>query len=146
MDWTLPSTKKIWNLCGLDIFTVALSWLDTSLFPPPPQINQTSIVLIPKISNPTSMKDLKPISLCNVLYKIISQTLANHLNPLLHKCISLKQFFFLLRDVLSLTMSLLSLKLFTTWNVSQKEKWECWLSKLVSTKTLTEFTKVIAND
>lgn len=94
MDWTLPSTKKIWNLCGLDIFTVALSWLDTSLFPPPPQINQTSIVLIPKISNPTSMKDLKPISLCNVLYKIISQTLANHLNPLLHKCISLKQFFF----------------------------------------------------
>ena len=37
------------------------------------------------------MKDLRPISLCNVLYKAISKVLANHLHPLINKWISPKQ-------------------------------------------------------
>lgn len=41
--------------------------------------------------NPKNMKDYHPISLYNVLYKIISQALTNHPKPLLKKCISLEQ-------------------------------------------------------
>jgi hypothetical protein len=47
--------------------------------------------MAPKGDNPESMKDLRPISLCNVLYKIISKVLANRLKPLINKWISPEQ-------------------------------------------------------
>jgi hypothetical protein len=78
--------KRFWHLCGVKIFHAATSWLNNGEFPS--QIMETNIVLISKKDNPETMKDLRPISLCNVLYKIISKVLANRLKPLLHKYIS----------------------------------------------------------
>lgn len=51
-------------------------------------INATSISLIPKTENPTKMKDFRPISFCNVTYKVITKILANRLKPLLPSLIS----------------------------------------------------------
>jgi hypothetical protein len=58
--------------------------------------NGTTIVFIPKVNNPNRLKDLRPISLCNVLYKIISKVLANRLKGLLDEVISLNQSAFVL--------------------------------------------------
>lgn len=49
----------------------------------PNDLNHTFVVLIPKVRKPIDMKDLRPISLCNVSYKIISQVLANRLKKIL---------------------------------------------------------------
>ena len=68
------------------------TWFETGNFSP--QVNNTSIVLIPKTLNPTTMKDFRSISLCNVLYKITSKVLASILKSIIHNCISQEQVVF----------------------------------------------------
>jgi hypothetical protein len=50
--------------------------------------NHTFITLIPKRLGASSVQHYRPISLCNIIYKIISKLLANRLKPLLSKFIS----------------------------------------------------------
>ncbi|GAU49881.1 hypothetical protein TSUD_408200 [Trifolium subterraneum] len=80
---------SFWEHCSDDIFSAASTWLERGYFPT--SLNETNICLIPKCDNPTSMKDLRPISLCNVLYKMISKVLANRLKCCLDKCVSQEQ-------------------------------------------------------
>ncbi|XP_061354924.1 uncharacterized protein LOC133299477 [Gastrolobium bilobum] len=42
-------------------------------------INQTLICLIPKIENPESLGQFRPISLCNVIYKVVTKVVASRL-------------------------------------------------------------------
>lgn len=46
------------------------------------------ITLVPKMDNPKGLQDFRPISLCNVQYKIISKILASRLRPIMAKIIS----------------------------------------------------------
>ena len=56
----------------------------------PPKFNETHIVLIPKVNQPRRVTKYRPISisLCNVIYKLLAKTLANHLRKILPIIIS----------------------------------------------------------
>lgn len=54
-------------------------------------LNDTMIILIPKIRDPGEITNLCPISLCRYIYKIISKVLTNRLKVALLGCISQNQ-------------------------------------------------------
>lgn len=57
----------------------------------PDIMNQTTIVLIPKIKHPQDLKNFRPISLCNVIYELCSKVLANRMRVFLDEVISAEQ-------------------------------------------------------
>jgi hypothetical protein len=67
-------TKKIWGICGDEITQEVLQAMNTGLIPE--GWNDTTVVLIPKVDDPELISQFHPISLCNVIYKIISKMLA----------------------------------------------------------------------
>lgn len=58
-------------------------------------LNATYLVLILKKTKPKSMQDMRPIALCNVLYKIISKVITNRMKGILSGIISENQSAFL---------------------------------------------------
>jgi len=76
-------------VCGDDIFQAMVSWLGRGYFPT--NLTETNICLIPKCEDPDNMKDLRSISLCNVLYKMVLKLIANRLKRCLDKCVSEEQ-------------------------------------------------------
>ncbi|OMO57964.1 reverse transcriptase [Corchorus capsularis] len=73
--------QKYWHIVGEKVSEMALLFLNhgVALL----EINHTNIVLIPKIDNPCQVKDYRPISLYNVVFKIVSKTLTNRLKEIL---------------------------------------------------------------
>jgi hypothetical protein len=69
--------QNSWGLVGPDITRAVLEVLNRGLVET--EINATYICLIPKVSSPSRVNEFRPISLCNVVYKIISKMLANRL-------------------------------------------------------------------
>lgn len=51
-------------------------------------INSTFIAMIPNNENFDTFQDFRPISLCNITYKIISKTIVEHLKGVLSRQIN----------------------------------------------------------
>ena len=60
--------KKYWSIVGGDVIREVKQFLEGGQMPD--AWNDTTVVLIPKVQHPEKLKELRPISLCNVVYKI----------------------------------------------------------------------------
>lgn len=75
-----------WKTVHVELCNAVLHFLNTGHLDA--SINSTYIALIPKIQTPASVSDYRPISLCNVLYKLISKVMATRLKEFLPFIIS----------------------------------------------------------
>lgn len=69
--------QTYWHIVGDEITSVVLNFLNVGLFEK--EINFTYIVFIPKVQNPLIASDFCHISLCNLIYKIVSKVMVNRL-------------------------------------------------------------------
>jgi hypothetical protein len=88
-DFTAGFYIKHWDILKNDVCSAIRSFLEGGEIPE--VVNTTVLVLIPKIKHPQELSQYRPISLCNVLYKIASKVLALRLRPVLVKIISEEQ-------------------------------------------------------
>lgn len=51
-------------------------------------INFTTVTLLPKVPNPSSIKEYRPIACCTVLYKLIAKVLASRIQSVIASVIS----------------------------------------------------------
>jgi hypothetical protein len=77
--------KKYWKIVKNDVLQCIWNFFN-NIFLPRNQ-NHSFITLVPKLSGSHTAHQFKPISLCNIVYKIISKILANRLKVHLHKII-----------------------------------------------------------
>jgi len=75
-----------WHIIKKDLVDMVNNFLVTRTLDP--RLNITNICMIPKTERPTRMTELRPISLCNVGYKIISKVLCHRLKICLPSLIS----------------------------------------------------------
>ena len=77
-----PTVKSI-------VISTVLDFLNHDVSPP--KFHDTHIVLIPKTKNPEKVANYRPISLCNVAYKIASKVVANRMKLVLQEIIGENQ-------------------------------------------------------
>jgi hypothetical protein len=78
--------QRNWATFKEDIIQAVKNFFEKGVMPD--GVNETAIVLIPKNNNPSSLKEYRPISLCNVVYKIVAKCLVNRLRPVIQDIIS----------------------------------------------------------
>ena len=98
-DFPMLFYKEYWHIVGELVTQAVTSFFEVGRLPK--EVNSSLIVLIPKISNPSSVNSFYPISLCNVVYKIILKLLVAKLRPVLHKLISPCQSAFIPRRLIA---------------------------------------------
>ena len=75
-----------WDIMKEDVTRAVQAFFHSgSLFKP---LNHSYIVLIPKKPFPDEVSHFRPISLCNVIYKVISKVMVNRLKPIMDSLIT----------------------------------------------------------
>lgn len=81
--------RASWAIIKQDFVVAIQSFFMYGLLPR--GVNATILTLIPKHDDAKEMKDYRPISCCNILYKVVSKILANRLKVLLPELIEPNQ-------------------------------------------------------
>lgn len=78
--------QQSWSTVSLEVCVAVLGFLNGGVFDD--ALNSTYITLIPKKKKPSNVIEFRPISLCNMLYKIIAKVIANRLKRVVPHIIS----------------------------------------------------------
>lgn len=73
--------KTTWTTAKSDISEAVMQFFKTNLIYK--AINCTSVTLVSKVQNPSSIKEFRPISCCTILYKIIFELLTKRLQTVM---------------------------------------------------------------
>jgi hypothetical protein len=92
-DWTTEFFTFFFDLVGEDLLEMVEE--SRRLGSIVGSLNSTFLTLIPKANKPTTFDDFRPISLCNLCYKVISKIIANRIKPILSRSLSAEQLGFL---------------------------------------------------
>ena len=79
--YTSEFFKASWEIIGKEFVLAVQSFFAKGFLPK--GLNSTILALIPKRKGSKEMKDFRPISCCNVIYKVISKLIANRLKEVL---------------------------------------------------------------
>lgn len=74
--------QKYWHIVGGEVTSEILAILNDNA--PLGNWNNTIITLILKVANPVMIKEYRPLSFCNVFYKIIARAMTNRLRPIMN--------------------------------------------------------------
>jgi hypothetical protein len=91
--------QQNWGLIHKEVCAAIIHFFNSGMLDP--RINSTHIALIPKMSNPGSVSEFQSISLCNVIFKLLSKVLANRLKTVLPAIISPTQSAFILERLIT---------------------------------------------
>ncbi|XP_074301071.1 uncharacterized protein LOC141632422 [Silene latifolia] len=82
-------SRKYWHIIGKDVADYVIGCLDGRV--DMTDVNHTHIVLIPKCKQASELSNFRPISLCNVVYTLISKVLVGSLKGFLDDLIDVEQ-------------------------------------------------------
>ena len=74
--YSLGFYKAAWRIVGTEVTSAILDFFASGRMLK--QINTTLLALIPKVHSPMMVIEFRPISCCNVLYKIIAKILVQN--------------------------------------------------------------------
>jgi len=80
-SYTMEFYKSTWDIIGKEFILAIKSFFVKGFLPK--AINSTILALIPKKATTNEMKDYRPISCCNVIFKVILKIIANPLKRVL---------------------------------------------------------------
>ncbi|KAJ9540805.1 hypothetical protein OSB04_027311 [Centaurea solstitialis] len=87
--YTSKFFKSAWDIVGNDLQVAVHNFFYSGRMLK--EINHTLLCFIPKVPNASRVTDFRPISCCNVLYKVISKVIAERMKPYLSQLIGPEQ-------------------------------------------------------
>lgn len=81
--------KRSWDLVKDDVCKAVMEFFRNGKMLK--QFNATFVSLIPKVEKPFAIKELRPISCCNAVMKVISKILVQRIRPVLDRIVSVNQ-------------------------------------------------------